>query len=83
MAKEKLAIDRGYRYFWNLIERYSTVIKPCWIQNVNNTFPFFTEQMAGNHSKLTDKYIAGRGRALKEFARRSLKAEVRNYNKLF
>lgn len=30
---------------------------------------------AGNHSKLTDKFIAGRGRALKEFARRTLKAE--------
>ena len=43
-------------------------------------FPFYTEQMAGNHSKLTDKYIAGRGRALKEFARRTLKAEVRNFN---
>lgn len=32
-------------------------------------------RQACNHTKLTDKYIAGRGRALKEFARRSLKAE--------
>lgn len=30
---------------------------------------------AQNHSKLTDKYFAGRGRALKEFSKRTRKAE--------
>jgi len=32
------------------------------------------------NSKLTEKYQAGRGRALKEFSRRSPKAEVFNIN---
>lgn len=85
--QKKLASKMSQAEDWegslNLNQWYSQVVcKSRWeyfkvyLEKVNNAVYFFTWQQACNHTKLTDKYIAGRGRALKEFARRSLKAEV-------
>ena len=45
---------------------------------LSSSFKIFFILQAGNNSKLTGKYIAGRGRALKEFSRTQPKAEVIN-----
>ena len=55
--------------------KYASTSDERTVTNILITFKFLNQHQMGN-SKLTDKFHAGRGRALKELSRRSPKAEV-------